>query len=160
MYALPTKLFTVHENMVDAFIEGETGTVCTLIYPEKWTECDNCYIDLHTQRSSNVYKSGGPLSFPSNTLCPRCNGVGRFANPVTENIRVRSYPTVKSWAEIGITIANPDGVIVCIGYMTDLPKVKRTSKMSIGGNTYIREGEAMSWGFRSRYFYQVLRRCP
>lgn len=166
-FIVPPELFTEHEWLADGIIDSESGKDCTLYYPDKWTECDNCYIDLDTQRSSNIYKSGGPVSFPAHSICPRCNGAGRAQVPVMETIRLRVYWTPKSWLEMGIEVANPDGAVLVIGYMTDLHKLEQANKILVQADVAdyrqymcVREGEAQPWGFRGRYFAQMLRRAP
>ena len=122
--------------------------------------------DLLLPKSSNIYKVGGPQSFPANSLCPRCNGVGRLQEPVSEVIRMRVYWERRSWVNIGIKIANPDGVAMCIGYFRDLPKLERANVVLLqsdlkGTKVYecVREGEGRPHGMRkNRYFIQYMRR--
>lgn len=165
-YVIPSYVYDLHEWMADAYIDGETGRDCILIYPDKWTECDNCYIDTSTNRSSSIYKAGGPAAFPANTICPRCNGEGRSQTAVTATIRMRVYWDKSSWVDIGAAIANPTGVAMCIGYIDDLPKLERATRIILNHNVdpvqrleCTREGEAKPWGFRgNRYFIQYVRR--
>jgi hypothetical protein len=165
-FSLPSSFYDIHEWIADSYIDGEIGQNCTLVYPDEWTECDNCILDFATQRSSNIYKSGGPVSFPANTLCPRCNGEGRARIPRTEVIRMRVYWDRRSWIDIGFKIANSDGIAMCIGYMSDFHKMERANTIIANSDiaehrTYecVREGEAKPYGFRNnRYFIQYIRR--
>jgi len=165
-FTIPAEIYDLHEWMADGYLDGETGSDCTIIYPPKWTECDNCYIDLSTQRSSGKYKAGGPAPFTADTLCPRCNGEGRAQVPVTDNIRLRVYWDRASWIDIGVKLANPAGAAMCIGYLVDLPKLERADKVLLNSSVdpvlrleCVREGEAKPYGFRrNRYFIQYMRR--
>lgn len=165
-FVLPTSLYELEEWVADSYIDGPLGQNCTLIYPDKWTQCDNCIMDLATQRSSNVYKSGGPVTFPANSLCPRCNGEGRSQVPVTETVRLRVYWNRSGWIDIGVKIANPDGVAMCMGYASDIQRVERANKIILNADLTstrvyecVREGEAKPYGMRrNRYFIQYMRR--
>ena len=124
---IPISLIRLHEQAVDELIDGELGTVCKLVYPPKHTECPNCLLDPHTNRSSNVYKSGGPVSFTNGTLCPVCYGEGKQTAQQEESIRVRLYTDPTKWVAMQIKVDNPTGIAQLIGYMNDMPKFQRAS---------------------------------
>ena len=165
-FDIPSEVFDIHEWVSDEFIDGEIGHVCTLNFPAKREECDNCIYDPDTNRSSNIYKSGGPISFENHGTCPRCQGRGTLNLSVTDTIRLRIYWEPSDWKEIGATIANPQAVCMVIGYMTDLSKFERAKTVLLndtvkGVRNYLaaRDGEAQPWGFRQdRYFMQIMRR--
>lgn len=163
-FTIPSYVYDVHEWVADSYLDGEIGSDCTLIYPDKYTECPNCIFNNQTKRSSGVYKAGGPQSF-SNTICPVCFGIGRLQERVTAAIKLRVYFSAKEWKELGINVADPDGIAVCIGYMDDLDKLEKATKILVINTlekrkfTYTREGEALPYGFRrDRYFIQKLKR--
>ena len=164
-FVIPPMLFDLGEWIADSYIDGETGQNCTLIYPDKWTQCDNCIFDISTGRSAGVYLSGGPQPF-STQLCPRCNGAGRHQSPVTDTIRMRVYWERKSWIDIGVKFADPDGVAMCIGYLVDLPKLERANTAILNSDIQpiasyecTRLGEAKPHGMRqNRYFIQYMKR--
>jgi hypothetical protein len=124
----------------------------------------NCYFDIKTKKSSNKYKAGGPESF-SNTICPVCFGAGRSQERVTETINLRCYFTPDAWKSLNVSVADPDGIAVCIGYMSDLYKIEKSTKIILCNTIeqrkyeYVRNGEAVPWGFRrNRYFSQKFKR--
>lgn len=165
-FSIPSDVFTTHEWMTDSLIDGETGHTCTLYYPEKRQPCDNCVFDPQTERSSNIYKAGGPIVFTNNTICPRCQGRGFLSLAETETIQLRIYWDQAAWRNIGIHVADPNGSCVAIGYMSDLPKLERSTRIQIHTELNdmrrymcVREGEAQPHGFRkNRYFIQTLKR--
>jgi hypothetical protein len=165
-FEIPSAVIDLHEWMVDAFLDGELGSLCTLVYPNKREECPNCVFDRHTRRSSNIYKTDGPIEFPSHSLCPLCNGVGYSEQPSTDTIRLRVYWEPREWRSIGVTIADPQGLCMIIGYMDDLPKLERANFILVNDAVQnvrnykcARAGEAQPWGFRKdRYFRQMLKR--
>lgn len=166
-FDIPSAIFTNHEWMVDELIDGEIGTNCSLIYPSKRAPCDNCKFDPQTERSSGLYKSGGPIPFPNHTLCPRCQGRGFLSLPETDIVRLRIYWEPSSWRNLGIKVVDADGVCMTIGYMSELAKMEKAEKVILHSDlekirryVCVREGEAQPHGFRrNRYFVQMLRRA-
>lgn len=158
-FRIPAELIDTHEWMADSLIDDVPGINCLLIYPNKQEECDNCILDHATGRSSGIFKTGGPISFANFQICPRCNGDGHYSSPITSIIRLRVYWEAKSFIDIGAKIANPDGVVMLIGYMEDLPELERADKIQIQEYIYTRQGEAVPHGLRrDRYFIQYAKR--
>ena len=158
-FRIPSGLLDKHEWMADSLIDDVPGLICTLIYPDKQEECDNCSLDSVSGRSNSVYKSGGPIPFSHFQICPRCNGEGHLTSPATLTIEARVYWETKSWIDIGIKVAKPDSSAMLIGYMSDLEKLERANKILISNHYYVREGEAVPHGFRrNRYFIQYVTR--
>jgi len=165
-FNIPSEVFDTHEWVTDEFIDGEIGSTCTLAFPAKREECDNCVYDPHANRSANIYKAGGPISFQTHGTCPRCQGRGLLELPQTDSIRLRVYWEPSSWRDIGIKVADPTGLCMVIGYMVDLPKLERANTVLINDElanirnyNCAREGEAQPWGFRrNRYFVQMMKR--
>jgi len=165
-FTLPAGILDEHEWLSDFLLDGETGHTCTIYYPPKPTECDNCIFDPTTGRSSNIYKTGGPIPFQNHTICPRCGGAGRSTIRTTEDVKLRIYWQPKDWIDIGVKFDVAYGVAMTIGYMTDLPKIERAEKILLNTNILEmrrwfckRAGEAVPHGFRQkRYFIQYVER--
>jgi len=162
MVIIPTGVLTQHHTIADAFID-ELGATLTLVYPPIASECSNCIIDVQTGRSTGIYKSGGPHSFTNYTVCPVCGGSGRITSSSTEDITVRWYPNPRKFGDITIPVNSNDGLVKIIGYISDLPKIKRAStyQYGVGGmrERYLMEGEPIAHGLtRTRYFEMLLRR--
>ena len=64
----------------------ELGKNCRLVYPPRMVACNNCVYDPVGNKSSNFWLSGGPLPFSSGSTCPFCDGAGRRAEEVTEDV--------------------------------------------------------------------------
>lgn len=165
-FTLPSALFDEHEWVMDAFIDGQTGQPCKLIYKQIETECPNCYQDTSTGRSSGIYKPGGPISFTNYTTCPYCNGEGRSTLPNTETINLRTYWDIASWRKLGFAHTG-NTIVQVIGYMKDLSRLERAVELIVVNDKSnvrewrcVRDGEAAPWGFRQdRYFVQNLKRA-
>jgi len=165
-FNIPSEIFDLHEWMADELIDGDIGVTCTLTYPSKQSECTNCIYDRNTERSSNIYKTGGPEPFENYQTCPICQGRGRLELPQTEQIRLRVYYEDSEWRKVGVKAASPDTIAVVIGYMLDLPKLEKANTLLLNDElaetrNYLcaRNGEARPHGFReNRYFIQELKR--
>lgn len=173
-YVLPRHIFTLHERTVDSLLDGQWATICQLIYPPKSSECPNCIFDSQTNRSSSIYKSGGPIPFTNFSICPVCGGLGRSIADETEDIKLRIYHNVddvntKQYLPSDVAkaqLAINQGDIVVIGYMADLPKLQRAKELlvhiDLQGITrwkYVQAAESSNWGFRQdRYFITTMKR--
>lgn len=175
-FEIPESIIDEHEWVADEFIDGPFGKICLLEYPQIDSECPNCYFDLQTKRSTNIYKTGGPIPFENYTTCPHCGGAGRSSvAPTTDSIRFRVYWKPGNWLDMSRgsqdstsnpLISSPEADCRIIGYMTDLPKVERAAFILVQSGLQttrrwrcVREGEARPHGFRgNRYFQQPLKR--
>ena len=165
-FNIPTSVIDTHEWATDSFIDT-LGKTCQLVYPPKRTQCPKCFLDPRSGRSTNRYRSGGPVPFPNNTICPWCAGEGRKEKQATENINLRVYWSPREWIDIAPEQFKKSGDMVqVIGYLSQLPKVERAVEIiinhSISELTRLRcerAGEAVPHGFRqNRYFIQMLKR--
>lgn len=76
---------------------NEFGRSCFLIFQDGKTECPNCILDIDTQRSANIYKTGGAESFASGDLCPVCLGEGFIGSHHTRSIKMNVVANPKKW---------------------------------------------------------------
>lgn len=159
---IPQSVFDTYYETVDELTNVDFGVTCTLLYPLKKTDCQNCIFDPFLGTSSNKYQSGGPIPF-TNGLCPYCNGEGYTAVIPTEDIKMRVYYDKKSWVKMPVPITVPDGSVQSIGHMTDLPKILMCTEMRLhktiegqGTFTYILAGEPVPHGFKkNKYFIAI-----
>lgn len=127
LFTLTLPIKSIIQQALDDLIT-ELGKNVRLVYPAKWVSCVNCVYDNIGHKSSNYYKSGGPLQFPNGGICPLCNGKGKIEQEVTETIRMlcsfdpkdfyRPVPQVDVRLPYGSRIQTK-----C--YLSDLPKIMR-----------------------------------
>lgn len=169
-FVIEESLIDEHEWVADAFIDGPTGQICTLVFPAIDSECPNCLFDPTTKRSANIYRTGGPYPFTNHTVCPLCDGEGRRTQPSTDTIRLRVYyggmevnAAMKIMQALPAGFGSPDGLIYIIGYMSDKAKFDRADYlMLLNQANFEQKAEKASkpvpWGFRkNRYFACMLR---
>lgn len=163
-FIIPTALLDEADWVIDSFIDS-LGKNCKLIYPPKDSECINCIFDIDSQRSSGMYKAGGPTSFASHTICPVCGGEGRSILPQTADIKLRVYWSPKDWVRLPVPANTPNAVAQVIGYLTDLPKLEMATEILLESDNdsyhawkVQRMGQAIPHGFQRRYFIQFMER--
>jgi len=133
------ELFTLTPEIIElgrkAFSDMivELGKNFTLYYPPTFTECVNCYYDGESQRSSSVYRPGGPSPFSQGQICPVCVGVGGQLTNITEDIRMSVSFDVKTFYDFKLlkdtTYRIGESIMQSRGYIADLPKVIKCEYM-------------------------------
>jgi len=165
-FDIPSSVIDEYNWISDGLIDNVAGVTCTLYYPPNVDECDNCYFDSKNNRSSNIYKTGGPIPFTNFTLCPRCHGRGLLTSEPTEDITLRVYYESSSFIDIGVDFKSADGVVMIIGYMKDLPKIENATKILLNSNLegirryfVVRMSECVPYGLdKKRYFLGYFKR--
>lgn len=164
---IPDSLFALYNEFADDFITKNFGVNCKLVYPAIREECSNCVLDVFGQRSSNIYKAGGPIPF-TDGLCPYCEGVGYKEIETTETLKLRVNWSKKQFIKIATLTTVPDGAVQIIGFLSDLPKIQRSSYIILNSDqndnytwAYILYSEPMPHGFKqNRYFVATLVKAP
>lgn len=163
LFELPDDLLSNAQDGFDQMLET-FGQTCKLIYPARFVECVNCIYDPIGKKSSNRWRSGGPMPFHS-AGCPLCNGQGRRATENSETIKMTvNWIPGKFAKPITNTNIRVDigSVIETRGYLTDANKVKSCEEMLIVGELeefgkykFKLDGEPVSvFQFvRGRYFH-------
>lgn len=159
VFSIPSSVFDEYDWVCDGLL-NEVGVTCTLYYPEEKSECTNCYYDNDTQRSSGIYKSGGPQEFTNFTMCPICHGRGLSTLTPTEDITLRVYHNPSSFVDIGVDWSTAQGVVMVIGRLIDLPKIENSTKILLNSDIkgirryYVqRQSECVPFGLgQKRYF--------
>lgn len=161
---VPSGLWDKYKEAADFFIDNNNiGRSCTVVYPPKRTTCSNCTTSMIGSTSRNVYKNGGPAPFSFGS-CPLCGGNGYKETESTDTIRLRIYWNRKDWIRITDNIGVGDADIMVIGYMSDLPKIKKSIEIILVSDNNESEyratlsGKPSPWGFgRNRYFIAYLK---
>jgi hypothetical protein len=158
-FSIPSGIFSLYYEVVDEFIDNPyIGESCTLVFPPKLVSCANCTTVNFGGVSKNVYAHGGPMPFNTG-VCPLCGGNSIKEEDVTDTINLRIYYRTKDWIKVvGINFPQADAQI--IGYLSDLPKLKRALKIILLSSwTCTLSGEPFPHGFgKDRYFVGFLKR--
>ena len=135
---LPAGLLEKYYECADFFIDNDIiGRSCQLIYPPKRTPCVNCVKPVGTSTTS-VYRHGGPAPFQIGQ-CPLCGSSGYKETEVTGTMRMRIYWEKSSWIKIGESTLIADADVMCIFYLSDVPKLRRAVEVLLAKDN--NEGE-------------------
>lgn len=124
---------SIYNRQMDMVL-ASTGltTKCQLNYGvTKPTLCPNCIYDPNLKKSSNKYKTGGPINFNLGTICPYCNGVGYFGEVKTEDIYLAIISDSKKWINPPPSVAIADNMIQAIGKKIYLESIKQCKDMTV-----------------------------
>lgn len=168
VFSLNSSLLDTHEQICDYLLDTFAYKTCRIVYPQKWTECSNCELDINTGSSTSIYKTGGPVPFTNYTICPVCGGGGRYSTNEVETIKLRAYFNQKQFVKKdefkGLVLDND--VVQIIGHMIDLPKLERAQELIVDSNVEGYKQYSLApysapipWGFRhTKYFVQLWKR--
>lgn len=121
------------EAFTDLLSTNVAGKNCRLYMTPKMINCVNCIPDPIGGKSSNRWLTGGPYEFHTG-LCPLCNGAGKKAQEITEDIVMTIDLSPQAYKFFSNDIRLPAGSIVTRGLIVDMPKVKRCMQMRILSN--------------------------
>jgi hypothetical protein len=160
---VPEGLWDKYYEAVDFFIDDDhIGRACTIVYPPLKEACVNCITPVGMS-NTNVYRDGGPAPFSFGN-CPLCGGSGYKETESTDTARLRIYWNRADWIRIAGSIVAPDAEVMVIGYMADLPKIKRATSLLLAKDNNeasyraVLAGQPNPWGFgRNRYFVAYLK---
>lgn len=159
MVTIPSGVFTKYREYADAMID-QFGINCTIYYPSKREVCSNCVADGIGNKSGNVFKSGGHAN-AFNRGCVYCGGNGYKEVEYTDTISLRVYHRASDFRKVTtLNVDIPEGTIMVIGYIYDLPKFERANYIKINTSQeayrefkYERQGEPRIHGLQhNRYF--------
>jgi hypothetical protein len=136
MNIITSDLKNLYKSFIDELLrENSLSLPCKLLYDSSsFTECANCIVDPVSHRSSNMYKSGGPLSFADGQICPYCRGLGGVYSEGSDILNLLVLFDYKSWINFNAKINSPDGLVQTISKLADYPKIKSCNKIIIDTN--------------------------
>lgn len=110
----------------------EFGKRCRLVYPARWTPCDNCLQDPVSRKSNNRWRSGGPVPFRMG-VCPACSGEGGHAEESSEEVVMKvEWSAKKFWVPVpSLDIRVPYSVCQTKYLITLNKKVARCDHMVV-----------------------------
>lgn len=109
-------LQSIYNKQMDLLLSS-TGltTKCELNFGITKREiCPNCIYDPGLKKSSNKYKSGGPVPFSLGQLCPYCYGAGWSGEEKKEIVYLAVIADNRKWINPPTNIAIPDNMIQTI----------------------------------------------
>jgi hypothetical protein len=121
---------SLFDDRIDLLLEDNALTVpCLLVYGDtKYEICPNCNINIATNKSTGIYKPGGPVPF-SGGICPFCNNDGRIAEIYQDSVYLAlifdSRDWIK-WSKKSVSPHNPKMFVQSISKFSETyTKIKR-----------------------------------
>jgi len=156
-----TPFKALYNEAIDSLL-ASTGlsTPCKLIFEStKLQQCPNCIYDSISKKSSNRYKSGGPISFTNGQTCPYCLGAGITSNSMIEE-ELYLVIIINSKNFIG-SVNTPDIAVQTICSIDYLTKLRQCSKIifnsdiiGLSNNIFIRKNDPQPIGLGdNRYIF-------
>jgi hypothetical protein len=149
----------VFRDSIDTLLAQNSLTVpCTIKYENtKRNTCYNCEFDPINQRSANRPKTTAAVNFPSNTICPVCNGFGFIDTATDEVVHLAIIFDSKYFLNWGSNTVNiPDGMVQSLCSISLLPKLREAKQLVMDNTlsnyahfTYTRAGEPQPVGLGS-----------
>lgn len=163
MNIITNDLKNLYKSFIDELLRSNSLSLpCKLIYEgSSFNECINCNLDPISHKSSNTYKSGGPISFADGQICPYCRGLGGQyvqAYDIKNLLVIFDY---KYWVNFNSKVHSPDGLVQTISKLEDYSIIKDCNKIIIDTNIqdytqsyFQRNSEPQPAGFgESSYFF-------
>jgi hypothetical protein len=126
-------LQSVYNQQINLLLaEDGLTTPCILNYGvSKKLICPNCIFDPNLKKSANRYKTGGPISFSDNNICPYCNGIGYYGETKNETINLAVIWEYNKFMNFPKGVDLPDGLIQTISSIELLPDIRKCQSMSV-----------------------------
>lgn len=120
------ELIKIYQSRIDALV-NQLGKSVVLEFEPVVTPCDNCMYDSMQNRSTGVYKTGGPTPFPRGQKCPRCKGKGVFESRETRCIKALIKWNPRDYDSGGVDVATPQAVVRTKCLLSDAALISRAS---------------------------------
>lgn len=165
MNLITTELKDLYKSFIDELLrQSSLSLPCKLIYEgSSFINCINCNLDPLTHKSSNTYKSGGPLVFTDGQICPYCRGLGGLYEEANDDLNLLVLFDYKYWVNFNSKIHSPEGMVQTISKLEDYTKIKNCNKIIIDTSIqnytesyYQRNSEPQPAGLgESSYFFTM-----
>lgn len=126
-------LKSVYSNHINLLLDSDgLTTPCVLNYGvSKKLLCPNCIFDPNLKKSANKYKTGGPINFSNNNICPYCNGIGYYGETVNESVDLAVIWEYNKFMNFPKGVNLPDGLVQTISSVQLLPDFRKCKSMSV-----------------------------
>lgn len=162
-------LKNVFNSSIDELLSTNGLVVpCLLRYSDmgKDTVCPNCIFDPISRLSGHKYNGTGPISFPTGSICPVCQGEGTIVGSAkTENINMAVIFDSKyflNWSGAK-TVDIPTGTIQSICSISEIGKIIKASSIVVdtnistyGNYEYSRDGDPNPCGLGDHRYIATL----
>jgi hypothetical protein len=127
------ELQNIYNQQIDLLLaDNGLTTLCEFNFgTSKNNICINCIYDPILKKSSNKYKTGGPVPFDLGKICPYCNGIGFYGLETKEQVYLAIIWDNKKWINPPLDIKNSDNFIQTICDKKLFYTIKKCKSMTI-----------------------------
>lgn len=92
---------------------------------------NNCIADPIGNKSSNRWKTGGPIPFANGSICPLCSGDGKRAEDTYDTIKLLcNWEPKKFWNPVpSLNLRKGKGILQTKGFISDMPKILKADHL-------------------------------
>jgi len=162
---ITTQFKTLHKQLIQSLDES-CSVPCRLVYTgTKFEDCANCSFNPIGQKPGNPYfGGGGGAPFVNTNDCKVCNGAGKIAVEVTEDVNLIVLWNYKKFINYGGGVPEGDCQTFCEIELT--PKLKNASHVIFNtdieaykGHKFVRVSEPEPCGFgQAPFIYTTWRK--
>jgi hypothetical protein len=119
------ELIEVYQSRIDALI-NQLGKSVYLEFDPIQDPCPNCEYDTIRNRSTGIYRTGGPRPFKRGRRCPYCKGAGFIETAVNKCIRCLIKWNPRDAANYGISVTRSKNIVKFKTYLYNFDDLVRT----------------------------------
>jgi len=127
---IKTELIEIYQSRIDALI-NQLGKNVYLEFDPVKSPCPNCEYDTLRNRSTGIYKAGGPRPFGRGRKCPYCKGRGFTETPVNKCIKCLTKWNPRDASDYGISVSHRKGVVRLKTYLTEADDLARAKTVVV-----------------------------
>lgn len=115
-------LIQIYQDRIDSLI-NQLGKNVLLEFDPIIEPCPNCLFDIVENRSTGIYRVGGPISFSRGQKCSYCKGQGFLERKVEKCIKCLIKWNPKELKNYGISVQKNSGAVRLKAFLTDAPDI-------------------------------------
>jgi hypothetical protein len=123
-------LIRIYQSRIDALI-NQLGKNVYLEFDPIRDPCPNCSYDVIRERSTGIYKIGGPTPFARGRKCPYCKGHGFTETSVNKCIKCLIKWNPNDTSNYGLAIEQRKGVVRLKTYLTEADDLARAKTVIV-----------------------------
>lgn len=123
-------LIKIYQDRIDSLI-NQLGKNVFLIFDPIIEPCTNCTFDVVGNRSTGIYKAGGPTPFPRGQKCPYCKGKGFLERENVKCLKALIKWAPKEFSNYQISVQKNEGVVRLKTFLTDAPDIIKAKEAII-----------------------------
>lgn len=123
-------LIKIYQSRIDALI-NQLGKNVYLEFDPIREPCPNCTYDTVRNRSTGIYRSGGPRPFKRGRRCPYCKGRGFIETAVNKCIKCLIKWDSENTGNFDISVSKKNGIVRLKTFLTEADDLSRAKTVIV-----------------------------